>query len=159
MSFTSDIQAFAAKTNRNIDSAVREVVLSIATGINERSPVGDPLRWSTDFITAAGKLGWIAPGANGYLGGHFKVNNQYKFGSMPTNEIEGIDRDGSKTMTTLKSELFASPADGVHYIANNVPYALRLENGYSTQAPAGVYGLAYMSVIGALNKIMKGAIK
>lgn len=159
MSLTSDIQAFAAKTNRNIESAVREVVLSLATSINERSPVGDPLRWSSNFIKAAGELGWIAPGAKGYLGGHFRANNQYKFGSVPTGEIEGIDPDGSKTMTNLKSELFSSPFDGVHYIANNVPYALRLENGYSSQAPAGIYGLAYMSVIGRLDKIIKGAIK
>ena len=159
MSFESDIKAFAAKANLNMDSAVRTVVMALATQINERSPVGDKLLWSSKFVAAAGKLGWIEPGAKGYIGGHFRANNQYKFGSLPTGEIDGIDKDGAKTMAILQSDLFASPVAGMHYIANNVPYAVRLENGYSSQAPAGIYGLAMMSVAGAIDSVIKGAVK
>ena len=34
-------------------------------------------------------------------------------------------------------------------IQNNLPYALRLENGHSGQAPTGVYGNAFNSAIAA----------
>lgn len=157
MSFDSDIKAFATKAKVSIDSAVRMVVMSLASQIDERSPVGDPLLWSSGFITAASNLGWMQPGAKGYLGGHFRANNQYKFGTLPTEEIAGVDQNGSKTMATLTSDLFAAPAAGVHYIANNVPYAVRLENGYSSQAPAGIYGLAMMSTMATIDSVLRGA--
>lgn len=32
------------------------------------------------------------------------------------------------------------------FIQTNLPYAERLENGHSTQAPGGVYDLAFISV-------------
>lgn len=39
----------------------------------------------------------------------------------------------------------------VVYISNNLPYALRLENGWSKdQAPYGVYALAFKSVVDSL---------
>ncbi|MFB6349482.1 HK97 gp10 family phage protein [Moraxella sp. ZJ142] len=36
------------------------------------------------------------------------------------------------------------------YIQNNLPYALRIENGWSKQAPTGVYNNAFNSALGAL---------
>lgn len=36
------------------------------------------------------------------------------------------------------------------YIQNNLPYALRLEHGWSQQAPTGVYGNAFNSAIANL---------
>lgn len=36
------------------------------------------------------------------------------------------------------------------YIQNNLPYALRLENGWSKQAPSGVYGNAVNSALASL---------
>nr|DAU36813.1 MAG TPA: tail component [Caudoviricetes sp.] len=37
------------------------------------------------------------------------------------------------------------------YIQNNLPYALRLEHGWSQQAPTGVYGNAFNSALGNLS--------
>lgn len=36
------------------------------------------------------------------------------------------------------------------YIQNNLPYALRLENGWSSQAPTGVYLNAFNSAVASL---------
>ena len=36
------------------------------------------------------------------------------------------------------------------YIQNNLPYALRLEHGWSQQAPTGVYGNAFNSAVASL---------
>ena len=33
------------------------------------------------------------------------------------------------------------------YISNSLPYALRLENGWSQQAPLGVYSLSFMNIV------------
>lgn len=147
MTFSADLAKFAKKTNQNIDSAVREVVLSLAVQVDERSPVGNP-----DI--------WTPPGAPaGYVGGHFRANNQYRFGSLPINEVEGVDASGTTATAAVKAGVYSSPVAGVHYIANNVPYAMALENGHSTQAPKGIYKLSMISVVGGLRRIIQGAIK
>lgn len=141
--FALDIQKFAIETKQDIDSAVRVVVKRLAEEVDKRSPVGNP-----DI--------WKYPNApEGYIGGHFRINNQYKFGSIPDSEIDGTDASGSTAMAAVVAGIYSAPVAGVHYIANNVPYAQRLEDGWSGQtnhAPEGIYGLSMLTVIGGLHK-------
>lgn len=144
-SFSTDLSQFAKKTNQTVDSAVREVVMELASEVNLRSPVGKPAIWQHPES---------AP--HGYIGGHFRANNQYKFGSLPMGEVDGVDADGSRTVEAIRAGVYSAPAAGVHYIANNVPYAMSLENGHSrVQAPLGIYKLAMMSIVGKLNSIVR----
>ena len=155
MAFALDLQKYADKTKQSMGEAVREVVMMCATLIDERSPVGNKALWTQGFIDAANKLGWITDSGAGYLGGHFRANNQYKFGSAPTGEVEGEDPSGAEAMTKIRTSVFTSPVAGLHYIANTVPYATALENGHSTQAPQGIYGLAAIDAAGAANAVIK----
>lgn len=135
MSFTLDINKYVKKTDENLGTFVRGVVMGLAERIDERSPVGDADYWKS------------APPV-GYVGGHFRMNNQYTFGSPPNNEIDGVDPRSSKiALDAIMVKVKVAPVAGIHYIANNVPYAVAIENGHSkNQAPKGVYGLAVIDI-------------
>lgn len=126
-SFAADLSAFASKTKGNMDKVVRKVVLDVGTSVVMKSPVGDG-----DF--------WVHPPPPGYVGGRFRGNWQYAFGSIPKGEKDSIDPTGGVSINRVSSGLASIPsAVGIHYVANNLPYAKRLEEGWShRQAPQGM---------------------
>jgi hypothetical protein len=77
--------------------------------------------------------------------GAFRGNNRVSIG-RPDNSY-----DVTKTSQANKAEgeqaiaSISVPYTTV-YIQNNLPYADRLENGSSMQAPAGLYGITYNSI-------------
>ena len=127
-SFTLDLQRFAEKCAERADDAVGNIVVRIAAELDKRSPVGDATYWKK-------------PPPAGYIGGHFRANWQLGIGAMPMGEIPGVDRTGEKTQGRIMAEIPEQAAGKVYYIANNVPYAERLEYGWSRQAPQGLVGL------------------
>ena len=94
------------------------------------SPVGDPTRWQNP-----------AGAPPGYVGGHFRRNWLVSIGGFNETEIEGVDPGGAATAAAGKREIDQYTRRrrlGPNLvIQNNVPYANRLANGWSTQAPAG----------------------
>lgn len=92
------------------------------------------------------------------MDGAFRSNHRVTV-NKTTNET--VPSNGNKAPKgTLDQEVFAEGAgqilqaklgDSV-YIQNNLPYALRLENGHSQQAPLGVFALAFQSVANKYNK-------
>lgn len=56
------------------------------------------------------------------------------------------DLNGSGTLMKGSFEIAKLKLGDVIYIQNNLPYAVRLENGWSDQAPMGVYSIAYMNM-------------
>lgn len=129
MSFSADLRKFChteapEKTNR----IVRTVVIEIANRVVLRSPVGDAQYWQS-------------PAPAGYVGGRFRGNWQYGFGMPPGGTIERVDKSGRETLGALQSALALGSLAGVHWIANNLPYAERIESGWSGQAPQGVVAL------------------
>lgn len=127
-SFTLDLQRFAEKCAERADDAVGNIVVRIAAELDKRSPVGDATYWKN-------------PPPAGYIGGHFRANWQLGVGAMPMGEIPGVDRTGKKTQGRIMAEIPEQAAGKVFYIANNAPYAQRLEYGWSRQAPQGLVGL------------------
>lgn len=129
MSFTLDMSKFAKKANDNIDILVKRTVAGVANEVIERSPVGDASYW-------------INPAPKGYVGGRFRGNWDYGFNAAPTSEYSTIDANGSVSLARIESGMIGKPAAGMHYIANNLPYAQRIEEGWSrNQAPHGVVAL------------------
>lgn len=74
----------------------------------------------------------------GYVGGRFRGNWQVSVSFPSTQPIDRIDPNGSQTIAAGAAALEAFTAGPSIYIMNNLPYALRLENGWSKQAPAGM---------------------
>lgn len=90
--------------------------------------------------------------ASPVMDGAFRSNHRVTV-NKTTNET--VPSNGNKAPKgTLDQEVFAEGAgqilqaklgDNV-YIQNNLPYALRLENGHSQQAENGIYALTFLSV-------------
>ena len=90
--------------------------------------------------------------ASPVMDGAFRSNHRVTV-NKTTNET--VPSNGNRSPKgTLDQQVFAEGAgqilqaklgDSV-YIQNNLPYALRLENGHSQQAENGIYALTFLSV-------------
>ena len=131
--FSVDLNKWVTKAKENTDTLAREVVLGLSERIVERTPVGNPTLWKS-------------PPPPGYVGGRARANWQYGHGAPPQGDLPNIDATGQASLSRIAAGLAAAPAEGVHYLANNLPYAQALEEGHSTQAPHGMVALAVVDV-------------
>ncbi|MCS3467087.1 hypothetical protein M2401_000808 [Pseudomonas sp. JUb42] len=77
--------------------------------------------------------------------GRFRRNNVISIGSPVFSTLLDVDKDGAETKAIGQTVLSTLSPYTVIYIQNNLPYAEKLENGYSKQAPTGVYGITMIS--------------
>jgi hypothetical protein len=127
VSFALDLQRFAEKTKDKADLAVGKVVMEVSREIDQRSPVGDATYWKN-------------PPPKGYVGGRFRGSWNLGVGLVPPN-VETIDPSGAETQGRIIASIPEDAAGKVYYLVNQVPYARRIEDGWSRQAPQGVVGL------------------
>jgi hypothetical protein len=106
-----------------------ETAFAILRNLIFGSPVGNPSLWQNPNPPP------------GYVGGHFRRNWQVSIGGFNETEISGIDPAGAATAAGGKNKIDAFVRRGKPgpnlVIQNNVPYANRLAQGHSAQAPAG----------------------
>jgi len=127
MTFSSDMNRACVNIGQASESRIRRVALAAYREINRRSPVDK----------GTFRANWVA-------------------------SIDTIDRssDVSKTRKDVNEAVTAATAvitNGATlgttvYISNAVPYAGRLEDGYSPQAPAGVVAPALTTIRNALEE-------
>lgn len=117
MSFAADISRFVERAGGNMDTAVRQATVMLAQGVILKSPVDT---------------------------GRFRANWTFAAGAVPGGTSAALDQDGRTTLSRLVAQIGVSPVGGLTYLANNLPYAVRLENGYSDQAPQGMVRLTAM---------------
>ena len=129
MAFALDLSRFIEKAQGNAEAVVRKVGIDMLAKVVDRSPVGNPDLWK-------------GGGPEGYVGGRFRRNWQVTFGRPAQGEVDGVDPGGSAT-NAAGAAVLASYRSGISsiWLANNVPYAYRLEMGHSSQAPLGVAGV------------------
>lgn len=121
-SFALDISKFAKKAEGNLDTVVRKTTLEVFKRVIMRSPV-DTGRFRANWIFSQG-----APSSN--------INTS------------SFDKSGSATVGKVDSALPEKAAGGVYCLTNNLPYANRLEDGYSGQAPQGMVQLTVIEFEG-----------
>lgn len=126
MAFELDLRRFVEKAKGNSEQVVRKVGIDMLARIIDRSPVGNPDLWES-------------PPPAGYVGGRFRGNWQVTFGAQAISETGRIDAGGGETLRAGQAVL-AAYQNGVSsiWLTNTVPYAYRLEIGWSDQAPKGV---------------------
>jgi hypothetical protein len=127
MSFAEDIKKFAQKAGDNADLVVRKVVLDIGRSLVEKTPVGNPDLWQNPDNKP-----------DGYVGGHARANWSHSIGALVNQEFKEIDATGGASIDRIISSVPVKAAGKVHYIQNSLPYMQALEDGHSTQAPAGI---------------------
>ena len=133
MSFALDIKKFAQKAGDNADKVVRKVVLDIGRSLVERTPVGNPDLWQNPDNKP-----------EGYVGGHARANWSHSVGAPVVQEFDAVDEKDWEGHNVSRGRIEAAldeipkMAGKVHYIQNSLPYMQALEDGHSTQAPAGI---------------------
>lgn len=131
--FELSLKAFAEKAGARADDCVGELITYIAASVDERSPVGDAKYWKN-------------PPPKGYVGGRFRANWNLGIGAPDLSTTQKTDRsakggEGGTTTAAIISKIPEKAAGNVYYLSNSLPYASRLEHGWSKQAPTGVLGL------------------
>ena len=136
--FALDISAFVKRAKSNMNQVVRKIVLDLGTRIVMRSPVGDAQFWKN-------------PPPKNYLGGRFRSNWLYGETVMPQGTLLSIDPKGNATVVRILAGIKPDAAGKIHWLTNNLPYAQRLEYGWSKrQAPAGMVAITvveYQSIV------------
>lgn len=160
--FAESVQIFVDKAKANADEVVRATGFKILVRLIQRSPVGNPELWASNAgaiairdTHAANNAARRASGKRsvrklpkgsairspaGYTGGRFRGNWQIGFDAAPEGETDRIDKSGAETLAAGSAVLaqFHAANNSSIYFVNNVPYAVRLEFGYSKQAPRGM---------------------
>lgn len=109
--FTLDIQAFVAKAKKNPETVMRSVSLKLFSAIIKASPVDT---------------------------GRFRGNWQTTGVTPATGLIAGVDPTGNKAVNSAATFITNAPGWDTFTLTNNLPYAERLEYGWSKQAPTGI---------------------
>ncbi|URC22425.1 hypothetical protein SUSUWATARI_00440 [Serratia phage vB_SmaM-Susuwatari] len=139
-------QAFhLAKTQADYMNDIQRTINEAATG-RARLKKGQKILPSTvvRFKTRDGKeisfdqKGYAAK--RGYTGGRFRGNWQVGFNVRPLGETGMVDPSGGNALAAGNEKLqnYDPMNTAVVYFTNNVPYATRLEFGWSKQRPEGM---------------------
>lgn len=125
-SFSADIEAFGKKMNLNADEALRSVALELFGRIVEQSPVDK---------------------------GRYRASHRVSVNTVDASvEPEGQDTYGLPSSAEISNAKFGDTV----ILSNNLPYAQRIEDGWSGQAPAGVYGPAFDAVSSIIGIVLRG---
>lgn len=83
--------------------------------------------------------------------GRFRGNTMVTIGAPVFANIDVLDKTGGATIAAGQAVLSGLKPYTVIYIQNNLPYAERLENGHSKQAPGpnAIFGLSFAGVAAA----------
>lgn len=110
---------FALEVVKNADSHLKKIVGETLQQVIVRSPVMD---------------------------GEFRASHKVTL-DRPQNAYEkGFDLSGGATLAEGLKVASTAKIGGLVYIQSLSPYGTRLENGWSQQAPNGVFALAFQSV-------------
>lgn len=108
--FTLDIKNFVEKAKKNPETVARQVSFKLFSAVIKASPVDT---------------------------GRFRMNWQTAGAVAPSGVIDGTDKGGAAAIGDAASYIFAASDWNEFTLTNNLPYAERLEYGWSNQAPQG----------------------
>lgn len=112
--WSQDLQALAQRTGLQLDTVIQKATLDLFRSVALKSPVDT---------------------------GRFRANWNVSFGAANTSTTEATD--SGRALREVQRVL-SFPVGGVVHMSNGLPYARRLEYGYSKQAP---YGMVRYSVL------------
>lgn len=88
--------------------------------------------------------------------GHTKANMRVAVGNtVGAGVLRGRDPSGNATLAQMRAVIDRSAANSMLTFYNNVPWMSRLENGWSRQAPLGVFRIAVQSVMAARSELVR----
>lgn len=129
LSAQQNMMNFIFKSKSMVQKIDKEVKLEIGRRLVDYSVIGNPAIWHPPY--------W----PKNYEPGLFINNWQIGIDSVPSGIINEIDASGRGSLDRLQ-RVGRWTAKHIHYFANNLPYAARLEDGtHSSQiGPQGMVG-------------------
>ncbi len=120
MAWTKKPTNFALEVVKNADNHLKKIIGETLQQVVTRSPVMD---------------------------GEFRASHKVTLDSPQTTYEKGFDLSGGTTLAEGLKVASTAKIGGLVYIQTLSPYGTRLENGWSQQAPNGVYALSFQSVV------------
>lgn len=105
------LKAFAEKTKADMETVVRKTAFSLGESMVVMSPVRS---------------------------GRFRGNWQYGTDAINTSISGADDKSGRTSLNRIQAGVRGWVPGQTMYLTNSLPYAQRLESGWSGQAPAGM---------------------
>ena len=130
MSFSLDLSKAVQNIKADKERVIRGSLFSVSNMIIKSTPVGNPALWSSKP-------------PSGYIGGSLRGAWNASVGLPNRNISKKVDSNGAKTVSDVSrvlSDYFSSGQ--TFYLTNPLPYAQRVEFGWSKQAPAGMVRIA-----------------
>lgn len=126
-SFAADLRKFAERTKKSLDDTCRGVAI----------------KWFSSTVLST-------PVDTGRLRGNWLVSQ----GSPITAELARFDKSGS----IVQGEIVQSVGGvgTVNYLVNNLPYAERIEFGWSNQAPSGMVRVNFARIKAIISEVAAG---
>lgn len=87
--------------------------------------------------------------------GRFRNNWQASTGTPATGQVQGTDKTGNKAVDAARTQVNKLEMGQDFYLSNNLPYAHRLEFGWSKQAPSGMLRLSIAELQQRMNEAGK----
>jgi hypothetical protein len=125
MAFTIPLGQLTEKIKADIDTMVRKATFTVFSKVVLKSPVDT---------------------------GRFRANWNASFGAPNYTTTESTNQQRGADEAARAATL---PLGGIVYFANSLPYAQRLENGYSQQAPAGMVRLSAIEFGNAVQQALQ----
>lgn len=125
MSWKNKPTNFAIEVLKDADDRLKKIVGEALQQVIVRSPVMD---------------------------GEFRASHKVTLDSPQNSYEKGYDLSGGATLAEGLKVASTAKIGGLVYIQTLSPYGTRLENGWSQQAPLGVFALAFQSVANKYNK-------
>jgi hypothetical protein len=125
MSFSLSLKKLADKAGNNADAVVKKTILDVFSALQNKSPIDK---------------------------GRFVNNWQIGIGFVNSDTSNGDDKSGAAALAKANAAVLGYSSKKVTYISNSLPYAQRLESGYSWQAPLGMVKLTLIEFRRKLRK-------
>ena len=145
MSFTLDLNTAIENIKENRDDIIRGTISKVATLNIKATPVGNPLEWAPQSL----------PAPKGYVGGSLRGAWQASIGAPNFTKTGVIDKSGSATAAKASAVASTLEMGQTYYLTNPLPYARRVEFGWSQQAPTGMLRNAIMLAQRELDRLAK----
>jgi hypothetical protein len=126
VSFEDDLRKFERKTTRKMTQVGRKVALELFGRVILKTPVDT---------------------------GRARANWQVTIGTTANGTVEIDDKSGGATMSAATAASAGFNAGDTIYLTNNLPYILKLEEGSSQQAPAGMVALTVQEFAAIVKQI------
>ncbi len=128
MSFAKDLDKISLNLKGYAEEMVRGTLFALSSRIIKESPVDT---------------------------GRFRGNWQASVNTPKKGKLQRKDKSGAASINEMSSVVMSFDMGQTFYLTNNLPYARRLEYGYSKQAPSGMLRINVMRVQSELEKARK----